>query len=177
MTKSKWLLILVTLFIACSFSACGQKSEAAGSQSDANQSSGTNAESSAANDSATTSAGSSATDAEESEAVSSQLVDMTDVMPWPANFIPGVPELAGKISNIIYENETYATVYLQNVTKADFTAYVSVLKAAGYTTDASETVDADSIYYNGTNAKGDYVEVSYVISEQKADIYMIKSDE
>lgn len=103
--------------------------------------------------------------------------DMTDAMPWPKDFIKGVPELAGKIVDVVNKNGTNTTVYLEYVNKADFEKYVNQLKENGYTVEGDETSSVESIDFRANNADGDYVHTYLSIDESgnKATVEMEKA--
>jgi len=89
----------------------------------------------------------------------SKSIDMTDATAWPVNFISGVPELAGKITDVVNDNDKAVTVYLDYVKKADFEAYVKQLKQNGYTVEADESTSVSSIDFKAYNAAKEWVHV------------------
>lgn len=103
--------------------------------------------------------------------------DMTDAMPWPKDFIKGVPELTGKIVDVVNRNGNNTTVYLEYVNKADFEKYVDQLKENGYTVESDETSNVESIDFRANNADGDYVHAYLSINEggNKATVEMEKA--
>jgi len=106
---------------------------------------------------------------------SSGPADMTDVSPWPRDFLPGVPELAGKITNVINSNNENVTVELEQVEKADFEAFVAALKQGGYTQDADEVTDAYNSEYTARSAAGDYVSAALRYEYKTVSVYMEKA--
>jgi len=102
-------------------------------------------------------------------------VDMTDVSPWPNNFLAGVPELKGKITNVSNQNNQNVTVELSYVEKADFEAYVSTLKKNGYTVDADESKDSYTYDFRAYNENGDYVNAYLYFESKTATVYMEKA--
>jgi len=110
-----------------------------------------------------------------SEITASEAVDMTDVSPWPDGFLPGVPELAGKIMNVSNQNNENITIELIYVQKTDFEAYVSALKQNGYTVDADESRDSYTYDYRAYSQNGDYVEAYMTYDGQTAMVYMEKA--
>ena len=102
-------------------------------------------------------------------------VDMTDVSPWPQNFMSGISEMEGKITDVLNQNDENVTVELEYVEKSDFEAYVSTLKKNGYTVDADETKDSSGYDYRAYNQKGDYINASMSYEYKKATVYMEKA--
>lgn len=88
---------------------------------------------------------------------SGTVVDMTDNAPWPNNFIKGVPELTGKIADVVNENNTEMTVTVQHVQKTDFEAFVKQLKQNGYTVESDESSSVSSISYQAYNSGREWV--------------------
>jgi len=86
-------------------------------------------------------------------------IDMTDKDKWPEDFISGVPELEGKIMQVINNNNEYVSVYLEYVEKEDFEDYVETLKANGYTEESNIYTATDYIEYSAYNTDGEYVKV------------------
>ncbi len=101
-------------------------------------------------------------------------VDMTDVSPWPASFLADIPELAGKITNVLNQNDDSVTVDLEYVEKKDFETFVAALKTA-YADSPDETKDSYTYDYTGYNANGDYVSVSMNYEQKTASVYLEKS--
>lgn len=85
-------------------------------------------------------------------------IDMTDVSPWPKNFISGVPELNGKIVNVSNSNDESVTIDLEYVEKTDFETLIKALKQNGYTVEADEDKDSYSYEYKAYNANGDWID-------------------
>ena len=110
-----------------------------------------------------------------SESGSAGATDTTDVSPWPQGFLPGVPELAGKITNVTNQNNQNLAVNLEQVEKADAEAYVEALKAGGYTVDADDIRDSYSMTYSARNAAGDLVQLTMVFEYKSATVYMEKA--
>jgi len=108
-----------------------------------------------------TTPGSSASSTDNKQPAQGSQVDMTDVAPWPKDFIKGVPELKGKIVNVETSNDIKKNIYLEYVEKADVEKYIETLKNNGYTVDKDESSSIDNIYFAGYNEKGDWVEVSW----------------
>ena len=108
----------------------------------------------------------------------STTADMTDLAPWPSNFIKGVPELAGKITDVENSNNTLVTISLDYVAKADVEAYIQKLKQNGYTVDADETTSVNSIIYKAYNTDGEWVNVNFSVysSGNTAYVEMEKPD-
>jgi len=106
--------------------------------------------------------------------INSLSVDMADVSPWPQNFMSGIPEMKGKITNVLNQNDENVTIELEYVEKSDFEAYVSTLKQNGYTVDADETKDSYSYDYRAYNQNGDCVNISMSYEYEKATVYMKK---
>ncbi len=102
-------------------------------------------------------------------------VDMTDVSPWPNNFITGVPELKGKITNVSNQNNQNMTVELTYVEKANFEAYVNTLKKNGYTVDIDEGKDSYTYDFRAYNENGDYVNAYMSYDSKNATVYMEKA--
>ena len=102
-------------------------------------------------------------------------VDMTDVSPWPNGFLPGVPELKGKIINVSNQNNQNVTVDLSYVEKSDFEAYVSTLKQNGYTVDTDEGKDSYTYDFRANNENGDYVNAYMYYESKMATVYLEKS--
>lgn len=101
--------------------------------------------------------------------------DMTDLMPWPKDFIKGVSELKGKIVNVSKSNDNSITVSVEYVDKKDFEEYVAQLKKNGYTVESSENTDIDSIDFSAYNASGDWVHVHLTI-EQNANRAIVEME-
>jgi len=91
--------------------------------------------------------------------------DMTDAAAWPEGFINNVPELSGKITDVVNDNNQLVTVTLEAVEKADFEAYVTALKQNGYTVEADESSSVEYIYYHAYNADGEWVNACLSISD------------
>ena len=106
-------------------------------------------------------------------------VDMTDAAPWPAGFLQGVPELEGKISDVMNINNKDVYVYLEYVEVSAFNAYVNTIKNNGYNVDATEFSTVDSKNYGASNSAGDYINVFMSMSSSSNDvtIWMKKADE
>lgn len=84
-------------------------------------------------------------------------VNMADNAPWPGNFISGVPELTGKIDDVVNSNNTKLTVTVKYVVKEDFEAFIKQVKQNGYTVDADETSSVNDIRYEAYNANKEYI--------------------
>ena len=110
---------------------------------------------------------------------SAEEIDMTDLTEWPTNFIKGVSELEGKITDVTNSNNIYSTVYMEYVEKDYFEAYIETLKDNGFTEDADTYSSKDVIEYSAYNSDGDWVKVSLSIYEtgNTAYIDMQKADE
>ena len=102
----------------------------------------------------------------------SEVIDMTDASPWPKDFLAGVPELQGKITNVANSNDETVDVYLDYVTKEDAENYIKTLKQKGYTVDSDEFKDTYNIDFSAYNENGDYVDFSYNIEYKSAQVYM-----
>lgn len=111
------------------------------------------------------------------ETASSEPADMTDLAPWPSDYIAGVPELQGKIIDIV-ENDASISVDLEYVDKADFENYIKLLKENGYTVDADETSGLNAIDYRAYNNSGEWVHAYWSIGEDKntASVMMEKAE-
>lgn len=109
------------------------------------------------------------------ESETQEPIDMTDVSPWPSNFIAGVPELKGKITNVSNQNNENMTVELAYVEKADFEAYVATLKKNGYTVDVDEGKDSYNYDFRAYNENGDYVNAYMSYEGKTATVYMEKA--
>jgi len=109
----------------------------------------------------------------------SKSVDMTDAAAWPANFIPGVPELNGKITDVVNDNNKTTTVYLDYVEKAAFEAYVKQLKQNGYTVEVDESTSVTSVDFRAYNAAREWVHAYLNIEQDRnsATIEMEKASE
>lgn len=105
----------------------------------------------------------------------SSQVDMTDASPWPQNFMTGVPEMNGKITNVLNQNDENITVELEYVKKADFEAYVADIKKNGYTVDADEIKDTYSYEYRAYSKTGDCIHITMNYEYEKATVYMEKA--
>jgi len=92
-------------------------------------------------------------------------IDMTDKDKWPEDFISGVPELEGKITEVTNNNNEYVNVYLDYVEKEDFEDYIDILKDNGYTEESNIYTATDYIEYSAYNADGEYVRVYLTIYE------------
>lgn len=88
---------------------------------------------------------------------SGKAVDMNDAASWPENFIASVPELAGKIVDVVKDNNKQVTVSLEYVDKAIFEGYSKQLKQNGFTVDVDESTSVSTIDYRAYNAKGEWV--------------------
>lgn len=82
--------------------------------------------------------------------------DMTDAAPWPSDILPGIPEMQGKIMDIV-KGEGSVFVDLQYVEKADFQAFMQELQDAGYTSDLDITEGLTDIDFRAYNEAGDWV--------------------
>lgn len=111
---------------------------------------------------------------DDSQSTSSK-IDMTDVSPWPQDFLSGVPELKGKIVNVLKQNNDSATIDIEYVEKTDFEAYVGTLKQNGFTVDSDETKDSYSYEYRAYNQKGDNVYVTMNYEYKKVMVYIQKA--
>lgn len=113
----------------------------------------------------------------DSDPDSSSEIDMTDASPWPQDFLAGVPELNGKITNVSNQNDENISVDLEYVEKADFEAFISALKKNGYTVDADELKDTSSYEYTAYNAKGDRLIAQMTYEYKRANVYLEKAVE
>lgn len=91
--------------------------------------------------------------------------DLTDAAPWPKDFIKGVPELDGKIVDVVNDNNKSVTVHLEYVKKENFEAYVEQLKKNGYTVETDEIKNVDSIDFRAYNADREWVHAYLQIRE------------
>lgn len=105
--------------------------------------------------------------------------DMTDKAPWPGNFIKGVPELAGKITDVVNNNNTEITVSVKYVQKADFEAFVQQVKQNGYTVDSDESSSVSNIRYEAYSASREWVRAYLSINSDgnTAEIIMEKASD
>lgn len=102
-------------------------------------------------------------------------IDMSDVSPWPKNFISGVPELNGKIVNVSNSNDESVTIDLEYVEKTDFETFVKTLKQNGYTVEANEEKDSYSYEYKAYNENGDWIDAYMKYENKTAMIDMEKA--
>lgn len=104
-------------------------------------------------------------------------VDMTDLASWPSEYIAGIPELHGKIVDVL-ESDGSVSVDLEYVEKSDFENYVKQLKENGYTKDIDETSGLSTIDFRAYNENGDWVHAYWNAGEDKntASIMMEKSE-
>lgn len=93
-------------------------------------------------------------------------VDMTDLAAWPSGYIDGIPELQGKIVNVL-KNDDSVSVDLEYVEKADFENYVKQLREKGYTRDIDETSELSAIDFRAYNEDGDWVHAYWTAEEDK----------
>jgi len=84
-------------------------------------------------------------------------LDMTDDVPWPADFLEGVPELEGKITGISSDGDLQKDIYVEYVKKEDALDFIEKIKKAGFTEEASESVSGDYIDYQAYNSNEDYI--------------------
>lgn len=92
-------------------------------------------------------------------------VDMNDAASWPEDFMESVPELAGKIVDVVNDNNKNVTVSLEYVDKAIFEGYIDLLKVNGFTKDVDESTSVSSIDFRAYNAKGEWVNAYLNIEE------------
>lgn len=104
-------------------------------------------------------------------------IDMSDISPWPSNFMPNIPELKGKIVNVLNQNNETIEINMEYVEKTDFEAYIAVLKQNGYTVDADEVKDSNSYDYRAYNKNGDFINPYMRFGDKTVIIYMEKSAE
>ncbi len=109
-------------------------------------------------------------------AMANQPKDMTDVLQWPNSFMKGVPELKGKIVDVVNNNNKYVTVSIEYVEKADFEAFLAQLKQNGYTVEKDETTSANAINYRAYNADGEWIRAYMSIPDKDATVEMEKPE-
>lgn len=111
------------------------------------------------------------------ETSSAASVDMTDLAAWPSGYIAGIPELQGRIVNVL-KNDDSVSVDLEYVEKTDFENCVKQLKENGYTKDIDETGELSSIDFRAYNENGDWVHAYWTAGEDKntASIMMEKAE-
>src|SRR5690606_564657 len=74
-------------------------------------------------------------------------IDMTDDVPWPADFMGDIPELEGKIVGLS-KSDSYAGIELEYVEKEVFIDYIEKLKEIGFNVDAYDSMSGDYISFN-----------------------------
>ncbi len=92
-------------------------------------------------------------------------IDRNDAAPWPKNFMESVPELAGRITDVVNDNNKKVTVSLEYVDKAIFEDYIKLLKLNGFTQDADENTSVSAIDFRAYNAQGEWVNAYLRIEE------------
>lgn len=104
-------------------------------------------------------------------------VDMSDAATWPDKFMNSVPELEGKIVDVVNQNNKYVTVTLEYVDKKVFEDYVARLKQNGFTVDVDEKTSVSSIDFWANNSAGDRVHAYLTIegSNNTATVEMEKA--
>ncbi len=107
----------------------------------------------------------------------STTADMTDAAEWPSNFIKNVPELTGKIVNVVNNNDKDVTVSLEYVQKADFEAYIAQLKKNGYTVEADQTSSVTSIDFRAYNSDREWVRAYFNVKDADATVEMEKASD
>ncbi|MFV0467261.1 MAG: hypothetical protein ACK5ML_14580 [Lachnospiraceae bacterium] len=112
------------------------------------------------------------------ETTSAATVDMTDLTPWPTEYMNGIPELQGKIVDVVV-NEESVYVDLEYVEKSDFENYVEQLREGGYTVDVDETKESSSIDFRAYNENGDWVHAYWTAGEDQnaASIMLEKAEQ
>ncbi|AHF11299.1 MULTISPECIES: hypothetical protein [Dehalobacter] len=96
---------------------------------------------------------------------SATAVDMTDAASWPENYMEGVPELVGRIVDVVNDNNKSVTVSLEHVDKAIFEDYIKLLKLNGFTKDVDESTSVSSSDFRAYNAKGEWANACLNIVE------------
>jgi len=104
-----------------------------------------------------------------------EAVDMTDAVPWPTGYLAGVPELAGKITNVVELNGTEVTVELSYVVRTDFEAFIQQIKDNGFGFDADEIKDAYERTYSAKDKDGNYLMAHMNYEYQTVTVYMEKA--
>lgn len=99
-------------------------------------------------------------DIDEPEEVEEE-IDMTDAIPWPADFFGDIPEPEGKITQVSSNGSDSKYVYLDYVIKEHAYAYLDTLKEIGFTVDASESLSEDYIDYYAYNENDDYISFNW----------------
>jgi|GEM_PF-5010077 len=89
--------------------------------------------------------------------------DMTDVAPWPADFMGDIPELAGKITAVLSNGSYQKDVEMAYVREEDARAFIEDLQACGFDVDSSVSE------YEG------YIEY-YAFDENDNEIFFSRSD-
>lgn len=104
-------------------------------------------------------------------------VDMSDAASWPGKFMNSVPELEGKIIDVVSENNKYVTVTLEYVEKKVFEDYIAQLKQNGFTVEVDEKTSVSSIDFWANNSAGDRVHAYLTIegSNNTATVEMEKA--
>lgn len=84
------------------------------------------------------------------------ITDMTDLAPWPTDFVPGVPELKGKIVEVEYEDDAFrkncgsVTVDVWFAEREDVKNCIDEVKKL-YVLDVSEGYEEEMMEYGGTS--------------------------
>ncbi|MDF2686594.1 MAG: hypothetical protein K0S55_1776 [Clostridia bacterium] len=95
--------------------------------------------------------------AAEASDTNKEAVDMTDAMPWPKDFINEVPELEGKISDVVNDNDIYITITVEYVEKSVFEAFTEQLKQAGFNVDIDKSTSTETIDFSAHNEKDEWI--------------------
>lgn len=80
-----------------------------------------------------------------------------DTMAWPDGLMGNLAELNATILSVVDSGENGCTVIFCNMAEADAQQYVQSLKDLGYTVDAMDLSDEESICHMGNNQNGDMV--------------------
>lgn len=114
-------------------------------------------------------------DSKDDSVNSSSVIDMTDVSPWPSDLIFGLPELNGKIIDVINQNDETITIELEYVEKSDFESFLSNVKNSGFTVDSDEVKSASSYEYFAYNQNGDTIILDMTYESKTVSVYVEKA--
>ncbi len=105
---------------------------------------------------------STASDVSDDTAADSE-IDMTDAVPWPSDFMGGIPELEGKITAVLSAGSYQKDIEMAYVEEEDARAFIGSLKACGYDVDSSVSEYEGFIEY-------------YAYDEEDNEIFFSRSD-
>lgn len=94
-------------------------------------------------------------------ATSQEEIDMTDVAPWPKDFVDDFPEIEGKISQLSTIDEQSKYIYVEYVKREDAISYIETLKNAGFNSSISESLSSGYISFEASRDNGDYIVISW----------------